>query len=63
MFLRWNVLIGSRDHSAEKQIQREETDCVGCIDSDIDCVAPEAVGDSDQIDEEFRVCVVFVSTI
>lgn len=63
MFSRWKVLILRRNHLVEKQIPKEETDCIGCVDSDIDCVAPEAVGDSDQIDEEFRVCVVSESDI
>lgn len=47
----------------EKQVPKEEVDCIGCVDGDIDCVAPEVVGDSDQIDEEFRVCVVSESDI
>lgn len=37
----------------EKLSSKEDIDC---IISDIDGVSQECVGDSDQIDEEFRVC-------
>ena len=49
------MLIFFRNPSLEKLSPKEELDCIG---SDIDGVAEEPVGDSDQIDEEFRVRVV-----